>query len=168
MAEEDWLFFKRCYDNTYTEHHSTPYLNLDFFLRIGASMPHNIHLIVAKSDGIPIAASLLIYDQHTVYGRYWGCLTHVPCLHFETAYYQSIEFCIANNIQVFEGGAQGEHKMARGFLPHKTYSAHHLSEPAFADAVARFLRQETGGIEAYINELNDRSPFRTNKTINME
>lgn len=166
MTEDDWLFFKRCYDNTYAEHRSSPYLNLDFFLRIGANMPHNIHLVVAKSDGTPIAASLLIHDQRTVYGRYWGCLAQVPCLHFETAYYQSIEFCIAKQIQVFEGGAQGEHKMARGFLPHKTYSAHHLSEPAFADAVARFLQQETGGIEAYINELNDRSPFRSIKTTN--
>lgn len=164
MNEEDWLFFKRCYDNTYAEHSSTPYLNLDFFLRIGASMPHHIHLIVAKRHGKRIAASLLIHDQRTVYGRYWGCLEHIPCLHFETAYYQSIEFCIASHIQIFEGGAQGEHKMARGFLPHKTYSAHHLSEPAFADAVARFLRQETGGIDAYISELNDHSPFRSNKT----
>lgn len=161
MTEQDWLFFKRCYDNTYAEHHSSPYLNLDFFLRIGATMPQHIHLVMALRNDTPIAASLLIHDQHTLFGRYWGCIEHVPCLHFETAYYQSIEFCIANQIQIFEGGAQGEHKMARGFLPHKTYSAHHLSEPAFADAVARFLRQETGGIDAYISELNDRSPFRS-------
>ncbi|MBX9900710.1 MAG: GNAT family N-acetyltransferase [Burkholderiaceae bacterium] len=157
-----WLFFKRCYDNTYAEHHSSPYLNLDFFLRIGKDMPQNLHLILAIKENQTIAASLLIHDEINLYGRYWGAVEHVPCLHFETAYYQAIEFCIAKKIRTFEGGAQGEHKMARGFLPRKTYSVHYLSEPAFADAVARFLERETNGIEAYVNELNDRTPFRTN------
>ena len=158
--EEDWIIFKRCYDKTYLEHHSHPYLNLDFFLRIAKSMPENIHLIFAKRDDKPIASSLLIHDKNTVYGRYWGCIEHVPCLHFETAYYQSIEFCIENNIKIFEGGAQGEHKMARGFIPTKTYSAHYLAEEAFSDAVARFLQRETGGIENYFSELDERTPFK--------
>jgi predicted N-acyltransferase len=160
IEEADWLFFKRCYDQTYLEHRSSPYLNLDFFLRIGAGMPQNIHLIFAIRNGNPIAASLLIHDEHTVFGRYWGCLEQVPQLHFETAYYQSIEFCIENKIKIFEGGAQGEHKMARGFLPQKTYSAHYLAEAAFSDAVATFLQRETGGIEQYLSELNERTPYK--------
>ncbi len=159
-TESDWAFFNRCYANTYAEHRSSPYLNLEFFLRIGAVMPQNILLIEARRGGRPIACSLLIHDQNTLYGRYWGALEHVPCLHFETAYYQPLEFCIAHGIACFEGGAQGEHKMARGFLPQKTWSAHWLAHPAFADAVERFLTQESGGIEAYMDELNERNPFR--------
>lgn len=159
-SEADWRFFKRCYDHTYATHYSTPYLNLDFFLRIGASMPDNILLVIAERDGKSIASSLVIHDAHTLYGRYWGAIEEVPCLHFETAYYQPLEFCIANKIACFEGGAQGEHKMARGFLPQKTWSAHWLAHPAFADAIERFLAQETNGIDAYIDELGERNPFK--------
>jgi len=158
---EDWRFFHRCYSNTYAEHRSSPYLNLDFFLRIGAAMPGNILLVVAERAGRAIASSLVIHTADTLYGRYWGADEHVPCLHFETAYYQPLEFCIANGIATFEGGAQGEHKMARGFLPQKTWSAHWLAHPAFADAVERFLERESGGIDDYICELNERNPFRT-------
>jgi predicted N-acyltransferase len=157
---EDWRFFHRCYANTYAEHRSSPYLNLDFFQRIGATMPGNILLVVAERAGRAIASSLVIHTADTLYGRYWGADEHVPCLHFETAYYQPLEFCIANGIATFEGGAQGEHKMARGFLPQKTWSAHWLAHPAFADAVERFLERESGGIDDYISELNERNPFR--------
>lgn len=160
-SEDQWRFFKRCYDHTYREHYSTPYLNLDFFLRIGAAMPDNILLVIAERDGRPIASSLLVHDQRALYGRYWGCVEHHPCLHFETAYYQPLEFCIERRIAAFEGGAQGEHKMARGFLPQQTWSAHWLAHPGFSDAVERFLAQEGKGVEAYVGELNERSPFRT-------
>ncbi|HEV7856049.1 MAG TPA: GNAT family N-acetyltransferase, partial [Herminiimonas sp.] len=159
-TETDWLFFKRCYDHTYAAHRSTPYLNLDFFLRIGATMPQNILLIVAERDGRPIASSLVIHDNNTLFGRYWGALEHVDCLHFETAYYQPLEYCIAQKIASFEGGAQGEHKMARGFLPQKTWSAHWLAHPAFSDAIERFLERESGGIAAYMDELNEHNPFK--------
>lgn len=157
---EDWRFFHRCYSNTYAEHRSSPYLNLEFFQRIGATMPGNILLVVAERAGRAIASSLVIHTADTLYGRYWGADEHVPCLHFETAYYQPLEFCIANGIATFEGGAQGEHKMARGFLPQKTWSVHWLAHPAFADAVERFLERESGGIDDYISELNERNPFR--------
>lgn len=160
ITEQDWEFFKQCYDRTYAEHHSSPYLNLDFFLRIGQEMPKHLYLVIAILDGRRIAAALFIYDHQTIYGRYWGCLEHLPCLHFETAYYQALDFCISEKIQTFEGGAQGEHKLARGFLPHKTYSAHYLNEPAFANAVAHFLEREQGGIERYMDELNEHSPFK--------
>lgn len=159
-SAEDWVFFKRCYDHTYAMHRSTPYLNLDFFQRIGADMPHNILLIVAEKDGVPVASSLLIHDEQTVYGRYWGALQHIDCLHFETAYYQPLEFCIATGKACFEGGAQGEHKMARGFLPQKTWSAHWLAHPVFSDAIEDFLKRESGGIDSYIDELNERNPFK--------
>jgi predicted N-acyltransferase len=158
--DEDWRFFTRCYRHTYAEHGSKPYLNLDFFRRIGREMPGNLLLVIAERDGQPIASSLVVHDATTLYGRYWGALEHVPCLHFETAYYQPLEFCIEQGIQVFEGGAQGEHKMARGFLPTRTWSAHWLKHPAFADAIERFLEREAGGIDEYIDELNDRNPFR--------
>ncbi|WP_208280645.1 GNAT family N-acetyltransferase [Massilia oculi] len=160
-TREDWVLFNRCYRNTYREHHSTPYLNLDFFLRIGATMPDNILLVIAEKEGRAIAASLVIHDQDTLYGRYWGALEHLPCLHFEAAYYQPLEFCIEQGIATFEGGAQGEHKMARGFLPTRTWSAHWLAHPSFADAVERFLEREAGGIDDYMDELNERNPFRT-------
>ncbi len=160
IEEADWRFFKQCYDRTYAEHHSSPYLNLDFFQRIGASMPENILLIITILNHERIAAALFIHNKTTIYGRYWGSLQHLPCLHFETAYYQALEFCIEEKIQVFEGGAQGEHKMARGFLPQKTYSAHYLNEPAFADAVAHFLQREQGGIDNYIDELHEHTPFK--------
>ncbi|WP_313170922.1 GNAT family N-acetyltransferase [Massilia oculi] len=159
-TREDWVLFNRCYRNTYREHHSTPYLNLDFFLRIGATMPDNILLVIAEKEGRAIAASLVIHDQDTLYGRYWGALEHLPCLHFEAAYYQPLEFCIEQGIATFEGGAQGEHKMARGFLPTRTWSAHWLAHPSFADAVERFLEREAGGIKDYMDELNERNPFR--------
>ncbi|QYY30821.1 MULTISPECIES: GNAT family N-acetyltransferase [Cupriavidus] len=163
IDDEAWHFFNRCYRQTYREHHSTPYLNLDFFQRIGASMPQHLLLVIAERAGQPIASSLVVYDDtpgvSTLYGRYWGALEYHPCLHFETAYYQPLEFCIRHGIGTFEGGAQGEHKMARGFLPVPTRSAHWLAHPAFADAVERFLVREREGIDAYLDELNERSPF---------
>jgi predicted N-acyltransferase len=163
ITGEDWEFFKQCYDRTYALHASTPYLNLEFYLRIGQSMPQHILLIMAFRNGAPIAASLVIHDEETLYGRYWGAVEDVPCLHFETAYYQPLEFCIRRRLRCFEGGAQGEHKMARGFLPQKTWSAHWLAHPAFADAVEHFLLQESGGINAYMDELNERNPFKEAK-----
>ncbi|PPB85024.1 MULTISPECIES: GNAT family N-acetyltransferase [Mycetohabitans] len=170
ITAKEWAFFSRCYRQTYREHHSSPYLNLDFFRTIGATMPENLLLVIAERAGAPIASSLLVYERTVspsrgqgkgvLYGRYWGALEHVPCLHFETAYYQPLEFCIEAGVAAFEGGAQGEHKMARGFLPALTYSTHWLAHPAFADAVARFLDSEAGGIHRYMDELREHDPFR--------
>ena len=159
-TDEEWVLFNRCYRHTYKAHYSTPYLNLDFFRRIGGAMPDNVLLVIASRDGRDIAASLVIHNETTLFGRYWGELEHVPCLHFEAAYYQPLEFCIEQGIQAFEGGAQGEHKMARGFLPTRTWSAHWLAHPSFADAIERFLERERGGIDDYMDELNERNPFR--------
>ena len=156
-----WVFFNRCYRETYRQHRSTPYLNLDFFRAIGRLMPENIVLIVAMRDSKPIAASLNIHNGQRLCGRYWGALEYHPALRFEACYYQVIEFCIANGIASFEGGAQGEHKIARGLLPVATQSAHWLAHPQFAAAVEDYLQRESRGIAAYVDELGARSPFKS-------
>ncbi len=160
ITPEHWRFFMRCYARTHEQFNSPQALNLDFFQRVGASMPQNILLIVALKDDQPIASALNFYDDHALYGRSWGTLEYHDGLHFETCYYQAIEFCIANRIATFEGGAQGEHKLARGFLPVTTWSAHWLAHPRFSSAVADFLQRESGGIERYVDELNENSPFK--------
>jgi len=161
IKERDWALFVRCYNRTYRAHHSTPYLNLEFFRRVGESMPQHVLLIVAELAGKPIASALNFYSPHTLYGRYWGALEYLPDLHFETCYYQALEFCIEQRIRLFEGGAQGKHKLARGFLPVKTLSAHWLAHPEFSDAVERFLEREQEGIERYVDELNEHTPFKS-------
>ena len=164
-TDADWEFFYRCYANTYLEHHSSPYLSEAFFKLWAQRMPENLHLIIAERSGNPIAASMLVVDPTSskAYGRYWGAIEHVPCLHFETAYYQAIEYCIAHQIQTFEGGAQGEHKMARGFLPTTIQSAHFIADPQFAKAVQHFLNREHQGIGAYVDELAEHSPLKSSK-----
>lgn len=160
IREADWAFFMRCYNTTYREHHSTPYLNKAFFVRLAETMPDAFVMIIARVDGEPVASSLLVRDEHRLYGRYWGAVRFISQLHFEVAYYQSIEAAIELGIAGIEGGAQGEHKMARGFVARPTCSAHWLAEPAFAEAVDRFLAQETTAIGGYLDELNERQPFR--------
>jgi predicted N-acyltransferase len=160
ITEAHWRFFTTCYNRTYHEHYSTPYLNLEFFMRLGETLPQHMLLMLARREGVPLAAALNFHSPERLYGRYWGTLEFVPGLHFETCYYQSIEFCIARRIRCFEGGAQGEHKMARGFLPVKTWSAHWLAHPEFAQAIEKYLDQETRGIAHYIDELTEHSPFK--------
>jgi hypothetical protein len=161
ITHQHWQFFTRCYESTYIQHRSTPYLNLDFFQRIGATMPDNVLLVIAYRDGQPIASALNIYTTDTLYGRYWGAMEFHSGLHFETCYYQAIEFCIARRIKVFEGGAQGEHKIARGFLPVTTWSAHWLAHDKFSRAVEDFLARETQGMARYTDELNEHNPYKT-------
>ncbi len=160
ITEADWDLFFRCYATTYAAHYSTPYLNRRFFLQVAQSMPENVLLVIASRAQKPIAAALALFDRERLYGRYWGAVEYVPCLHFETSYYQMIDFAIEHSLRVFEGGAQGEHKLARGFEPVTTHSAHWLAHPAFADAVERYLQREAGGIEAYVDELSERSALR--------
>lgn len=173
ISAADWDFFYRCYERTYLEHGNPPYLTRDFFARMAAHMPEAWLLFVAERDGRPIATSLIAIgaipsggssqkDSNLVaYGRYWGALERVDCLHFEACYYQPLQWCIAHGVQRFEGGAQGEHKMARALLPVQATSAHWLAHPAFAEAVERFLEREGAGVEGYMQELQARSPFKT-------
>ncbi|PTR15162.1 hypothetical protein C8R31_104191 [Nitrosospira sp. Nsp2] len=159
-TDAHWRFFIDCYNKTYNEHGSLPYLSLSFFTRLAKSMPENVLLVLALHDGKPVAAAFYLYNAQTLYGRYWGTTQYIPGLHFETCYYQGIEYCIANRMILFEGGAQGEHKLARGFLPVRTWSAHWLAHPQFASAISHHVEQEAHGIDRYLDELNDSSPFR--------
>jgi predicted N-acyltransferase len=162
IAAADWDFFYLCYERTYLEHGNAPYLNRDFFARQAQDAGDHWLLFVAERDGLPVASSLIGLDRErgVAYGRYWGALERIDCLHFEACYYQPLAWCIAHGFQRFEGGAQGEHKMARALMPVRTGSAHWLAHPAFADAVDRFLDRESRGVEGYLNQLDQRSPFR--------
>ena len=157
-----WDFFYRCYGQTYAEHRSTPYLSRDFFARMQATMPANWLLFVAWRDGHRVAASLIAIDceRGIAFGRYWGAVEHIPNLHFEACYYQPLAWCIAEGYRRFEGGAQGEHKMARGLLPVQTWSAHWLAHPQFSQAVADHLAREGEGVANYLDELGERRPFK--------
>jgi hypothetical protein len=139
------------------------------------AMPENWLLFTAERTGTPIATSLIAINpfnttarglkdlnnpRGVAYGRYWGALDRVDCLHFEACYYQPLQWCIEHGYQRFEGGAQGEHKMARALLPVKTTSAHWLANPSFADAVDRYLEREGQGIAQYLDELQERSPLK--------
>ncbi|MGE5522436.1 MAG: GNAT family N-acetyltransferase [Rhodospirillaceae bacterium] len=160
ITEADWMFFSKCYRNTYRAHGSRPYLSLQFFRELGAALPAATVLIVARRDGRRIAASFNVRAAERLYGRYWGSVEYESGLHFETCYYQVIEYCISRGIAVFEGGAQGEHKMARGLLPVETRSAHWLAHPQFAEAVEAFLAREGRGMAHYMDELREHTPFR--------
>ena len=160
ITTEQWTFFFNCFTHTFRQYNSPLPLNLDFFRRIGASMPENILLVIASRNGEPIASALNFFNDKALYGRSWGALEYHPGLHFETCYYQAIEFCIAQKIALFEGGAQGEHKIARGFLPETTWSAHWLAHPEFSRAVEDFLQREAKGMSQYVDELNDSNPFK--------
>lgn len=160
LLPEHLAFFYACYVQTYVEHHSQPYLTEDFFQRAHQEEALNLVLILAERAGVPVACALNVRGGSTLYGRYWGALEFVKGLHFETCYMQSIAYCIANNVQVFEGGAQGEHKMARGLLPVTTYSAHYVADQRFAPAIADFLRRETAAVDGYVEQLQAASPFK--------
>jgi predicted N-acyltransferase len=159
-TEADWDFFTRCYRRTYRAHRSTPYLTREFFGMLAERMPDHVLLVVARREGKPVAAALDLFGPHALYGRYWGAMEEIPGLHFEACYYQAIEFCIERKIPLFEGGAQGEHKHARGFMPEVTRSFHWLAHPAFARAIDDYLGREGQHIAEYVNELDERSPFR--------
>ena len=165
ITEGDWAFFHRCYADTYRRHGQNPYLNLEFFLQVAQALPEHFVLILGERSDAgrvqPVACALDVHSGDRVYGRYWGGLEWHSGLHFETCYYQSIEYCIANGAVAFEGGAQGEHKLARGLAPVVTHSAHWLAHPQFARAVEDFLAREARGIAHYVDELNEHAPFRT-------
>jgi len=165
ISKQNWDFFYNCYERTYLEHGNAPYLSRSFFQSMQDHMADNWVMFIAERASQPIACSLIAIhalgtDHAVAYGRYWGALERVDCLHFEACYYQPLSWCIDNQVSCFEGGAQGEHKMARALMPVTTYSAHWLAHPAFADAVERFLERERSGIDNYLEHLAERSPFR--------
>jgi len=160
IKNTDLRFFYRCYELTYQAHWSSPYLTKEFFRRLHAEMPESLLLVLAERDGSPVASALNVIGDNVLYGRYWGTTEFVSGLHFETCYAQAIRWCIANGVESFEGGAQGEHKMARGLLPTPTYSAHWISDSRFSAAISDFLERETSTIEDYKAELGEHAPFR--------
>ncbi len=162
IGADDWAFFLRCYQQTYFEHGNAPYLTPAFFEGMRTEMAEHWLLIVAEREGHDIAASLIGIDHNSrvAYGRYWGALERVDCLHFEACYYQAIEWCIETGFVRFEGGAQGEHKLARALLPVSTTSAHAVAHPGFEEAVRRYLEREGLGLSGYLADLQDRSPLK--------
>ncbi len=163
ITEADWDFFFTCYANTYHVRGQRPYLNRAFFREVADTLPEHWLMFTAWRGGRPVASALLVCDlpRRTVWGRHWGCVEEVPCLHFELCYYAPLQWCIEHGVDRFEGGAQGEHKMARGFSPVDTWSAHWLADARFASAVDDFLAREREGVAVYMDELNDRTPFKT-------
>ena len=160
ITSEDIDFFYECYCETYRLHSSTPYLKKSFFNELVKTMPNNLLIIFAKKNGVKVASAFNIIGEDSLYGRYWGALEFFSGLHFELCYYQGQEFCIENKIKYFEGGAQGEHKLARGFKPFDTYSNHYIAQPDFRVAISNFLNDELSRINEYSNELEERTPYK--------
>ena len=160
LTTADWDTFYAFYRATTAKHGAIAYLTRAFFQEIGKTMAQDIILIFARHEDRHVAGALNFRGADILYGRYWGALENFHSLHFETCYYRAIEYCIAHGLKRFEAGAQGEHKLSRGFLPSPTYSAHWLSHPEFSQAVADFLCRENNGVEYYMNELSDHSPFK--------
>lgn len=163
IDKAQWDFFHHCYTLTYQAHHSTPYLTRDFFARLAATLPSHWVMFTAWRNEQRLASSLIAVDraQSAAWGRYWGCTEYLPGLHFDACYYQPLDWCLTHGIRRFEGGAQGEHKIARGLLPARTRSLHWLSDPRFTSAVADFLAREGAGMAQYVGELQAHTPFKT-------
>lgn len=165
-SASDWAFVQRCYQQTYWEHGNPPYLLPAFFEAMRDDMPDQWLLCIGERAGEPMAMSLIGLQRDAqgkpcvAYGRYWGATQRVDCLHFEACYYQPIEWCIGHGVRRFEGGAQGEHKMARALLPVPTASAHWIAHPGFADAIARFVQREGEGVSDYLDALIRHTPLR--------
>lgn len=155
-----WQTFHRYYVNTFHAHGNIPLLSLAFFRELGEQLGSQVVLIDAQRAGRSIAGALFLRSQSTLYGRYWGSSETHDGLHFETCYYQGIEYCVREGLHRFESGAQGEHKVARGFLPTPTYSCHHLLDPRLQHAVDEFLHQERVEMQGYIRERSREGPFR--------
>jgi hypothetical protein len=163
MSAEEWSVVYSLISNTFLMRGSLPYFNEAFFKSLSAELPDNILVILAEKDGNTIAAAVFYESAQALYGRYWGSDGHYDALHFETCYYQGIDYCIDTGKQVFEPGTQGEHKISRGFSPQTTWSAHWLAHPEFANAIGRYLDEEAQHIERYMDAVDSRSPYKTGK-----
>jgi predicted N-acyltransferase len=160
ITSGDWDVFFRCYMDTGSRKWGSPYLNRDFFGLLGERMAEHCVLFVAEEDGHAVAAALNLVGSHALYGRYWGRLADVPFLHFELCYYQAIELAIELGLSRVEAGAQGEHKLARGYLPAPTYSAHWIAHSGLRDAVKHYLAAETPAVVEEADLLAGHAPFR--------
>ena len=154
-----WSTLYGFYADTFHRHGHEPYLNLNFFKRIGAAMPDQLMLKVARVGREPIAVAIFFVGENALFGRYWGAGGNYHSLHFETCYYQGIEYCIDNKLQRFEPGTQGEHKVPRGFVPALTSSAHYIADQRFAAAIRDFARREARGVDHYAAAVNEHVPY---------
>jgi predicted N-acyltransferase len=163
ITEAHWDQFFEFYMDTGSRKWGSPYLNREFFSRLGQSLSRQILLVMAKKDGRTIAGALNLFGEGVLFGRNWGSTEYVPFLHFETCYYQGIDFAIARGLRRVEAGAQGEHKLLRGYLPVATYSAHLIAHKGLARAVDDFLTAEREAVAENIAELGRHAPFRKDK-----
>jgi len=160
ITPRDWDFFFRCYQDTGSRKWGSPYLNRKFFALLAERMADQCVLFVADEDGHPVASALNLIGGDALYGRYWGRVADVPFLHFELCYYQAIELAIELKLPRVEAGAQGEHKLARGYMPTPTYSAHWIAHPGLRQAIARYLEAETPAITDEAEALTEAAPFK--------
>ncbi|MBD9356100.1 GNAT family N-acetyltransferase [Methylomonas albis] len=160
VSDAQWQVFFRFYALTYLKRSSEPYLNLAFFKQIARTMPEQLLLVLAVKDDTYVGAALSFVGADTLYGRYWGCQAEYNALHFEACYYQGLDYCIEHGLARFDSGAQGEHKISRGFEPVTTYSAHWLKDAGFAKAVAQFVAREKQAIAHYKQDAANYLPFK--------
>lgn len=155
-----WADIYQLISNTFMQRGSLPYFNLDFFIEVTDRLPDNMLVLLAEKNQAIVATAVFYRSADTLYGRYWGCDADINALHFETCYYQGIDYCIAHGIRRFEPGTQGEHKISRGFTPVTTWSAHWLAHPEFFTAIERYLNEEQRHVESYIDAVHQHSPFK--------
>lgn len=155
-----WDFVYRCYANTYAVRRRAPYLTREFFSLLAERMPEALRVVIARQNGRDVAMALSLVGGDSLYGRYWGCLDEFDRLHFETCFYQGMDYAIAHGLQRFDAGAQGEHKLIRGFEPVLTRSWHYLRHPGLRRAVDEFLQQERDGVRAYAEQAREMLPYR--------
>ncbi|MEM7661725.1 MAG: GNAT family N-acetyltransferase [Pseudomonadota bacterium] len=160
ITEAHWDAFFRFYIDTGSRKWGAPYLNRDTFSLLGERMSDRILLVFAMDDGVPIAGALNLIGSDTLYGRYWGCIAPRPMLHFEVCYYQAIDYAISNGLKYVEAGAQGGHKLARGYAPVTTHSAHWIAHPSFREAIADYLERERDAVASDQDYLRERTPFK--------
>ena len=160
IDDDTWQFVYRMISITFMRRGSSPYFDLDFFRRIGEQLPESVLVILAEQHDEPVAAAVFFESDRALYGRYWGSSVEYNALHFETCYYQGIEYCIDTGKSVFEPGTQGEHKISRGFVPVSAWSAHWLAEPNFFAAIGDYLDEETRHVERYMHAVDAHSPYR--------
>jgi hypothetical protein len=168
ILPEHWDAFWVFYQDTGARKWGTPYLTREFFDQAQAHLRDDIILVLAERDGRWVAGALNFIGRSSLYGRYWGCTEHHPCLHFELCYYRAIELAINHGLARVEAGAQGEHKLARGYLPVETFSLHWIREPGFSDAIAQYLRAESAAVAEEIEVLTDYGPFRNEQAEEIE
>jgi predicted N-acyltransferase len=164
MDTELWSIVYRLISMTFMRRGSLPYFNQEFFVEIGRSLADNVLVVLAQRDDEPIAAAVFFESERVLYGRYWGSDGHYDSLHFETCYYQGIDYCIDTGKQSFEPGTQGEHKISRGFVPESVWSAHWLKQPEFFSAIGNYLDEERRHVERYMQAVDAHSPYKDRDT----